>query len=89
MFVDMFRAIQFIYSIVNFIAAMNAAIQMVTVMDSVDESAGSVQVCAAITGVTGMLECNVTNTPTLTGSAKAGMANTSPSSLYINLNILP
>jgi len=64
---------QFIYSIFIYIAAMNAAIQMVTDMDSVDESAGSVQVCAEITGVTGMLECNVTNTPTLTGSTKAGM----------------
>ena len=73
MFVDMFRATQFIYSIVNFIAAMNAAIQMMTDMDSVDETAGSVQVCAEITGVAGVLECAVTNTPTLTGSTKAGM----------------
>ena len=52
---------------------MNAAIQMVTGMDSVDESAGSVEVCAVITGVTGVLECDVTNTPTLSGSTKAGM----------------
>ena len=52
---------------------MNAAIQMVTDMDSVNETAGSVQVCAEITGVMGMLECDVTNTPTLSGSTKAGM----------------
>ena len=57
----------------HYIAAMNAAIQMVTDMDSVNETAGSVQVCAEITGVTGVLECDVTNTPTLTGSTKAGM----------------
>jgi len=52
---------------------MNAAIQMVTAMDNVNEAAGSVQVCAEITGVTGVLECDVTNTPVLTGSTKAGM----------------
>ena len=59
----------------HYIAAMNAAIQMVTDMDSVNETvaSGSVQVCAEITGVTGVLECDVTNTPTLTGSTKAGM----------------
>ena len=51
---------------------MNAAIQMVTDADSVAETAGSVDVCAVITGVTGSLECAVTNTPRLTGSAKAG-----------------
>ena len=49
---------------------MNAAIQMVTDMDTVNETAGSVQVCAEITGVTGMLECAVTNTATLNGNAK-------------------
>ena len=64
---------QLTYSIFIYIAVMNAAIQMVTGMDSVDESAGSVQVCAEITGVTGVLECDVTNTPTLSGSTKAGM----------------
>ena len=57
----------------HYIAAMNAAIQMVTDMDSVNETAGSVQVCAVITGVTGVLECDVTNTPTLSGSTKASM----------------
>ena len=69
----MFGAIQLIYSIFIYIAAMNAAIQMVTDMDSVNETAGSVQVCAIITGVSGALECVVTNIPTLTGSTKAGM----------------
>ena len=39
---------------------------------SVAETAGSVEVCAEITGVTGLLECAVTNTPTLTGSTQAG-----------------
>lgn len=52
---------------------MDAAIRMVRDMDSVNETAGSVQVCAEITGVTGMLECGVTNTPSVTGSTKAGM----------------
>ena len=46
---------------------------MVTGMDSVNETAGSVQVCAEITGVIGTLECAVTNTPEVTGSTKAGM----------------
>jgi len=32
---------------------------------------GSVQVCAEITGVTGMLECNVSTTATTMGSPKA------------------
>ena len=45
---------------------MNAAIQMVTNATSVAETAGSVQVCAEITGVAGLLECAVTNIPTLT-----------------------
>ena len=52
---------------------MNAAIQMVTAMNSVNETAGSVQVCAIIIGVTGVLECDVTNTPVLNESTKAGM----------------
>lgn len=52
---------------------MNAAIQMVTDMVSVNETAGLVPVCAEITGVMGVLECDVTNTPTLSGSTKAGM----------------
>jgi len=47
-------------------------IQMVMEMDSVAETAGSVQVCAEITGVTGMLECSVTTTATTIGSTKAG-----------------
>ena len=64
---------QFIYSIFIYTAAMNAAIEMVTDMNSVDETAGSIQVCAVITGVSGALECVVTNIPTLTGSTKAGM----------------
>ena len=48
---------------------------MVTDMATVAETvaSASVQVCAEITGVSGMLECDVTNTPTLTGSPKAGM----------------
>jgi len=33
---------------------------------------GLVQVCAEITGVTGMLECSVTTTATTIGSTKAG-----------------
>ena len=45
---------------------------MVTDMVSVNETAGLVPVCAEITGVTGMLECDVTNTLTLSGSTKAG-----------------
>ena len=51
----------------------SAAIQMVTNATSVAETAGSVEVCAEITGVTGLLECAVTNAATLTGSTKAGM----------------
>lgn len=46
---------------------------MVTDMVSVNETAGLVPVCAEITGVMGVLECDVTNTPTLSGSIKAGM----------------
>ena len=56
-----------------YIPAMNAAIQMVTNATSVAETAGSVQVCAEITGVAGLLECAVTNEATLTGSTKASM----------------
>ena len=56
-----------------YIAVGRVAIQMVTNATSVAETAGSVEVCAEITGVTGLLECAVTNTPTLTGSTKAGM----------------
>ena len=52
-------------------AVASAAIQMVTNATSVAETAGSVQVCAEITGVAGLLECAVTNMPTLTGSTKA------------------
>jgi len=33
---------------------------------------GSLQVCAEITGVDGMLECNVSTTATTMGSTKAG-----------------
>ena len=33
---------------------------------------GSVQVCAQITGVGGMLECSVSTTATTMGSTKAG-----------------
>ena len=55
------------------IAVASAAIQMVTNATSVAETAGSVEVCAEITGVTGLLECAVTNAATLTGSTKAGM----------------
>ena len=33
---------------------------------------GSVQVCAEVTGVSGMLECNVSTTATTMGSFKAG-----------------
>ena len=51
----------------------SAAIQMVTNETSVAETAGSVEVCAEITGVAGLLECAVTNKATLTGSTKAGM----------------
>ena len=52
------------------IAVARAAIQMVTNATSVAETAGSVQVCAEITGVT---ECAVTNTATLSGTTKTGM----------------
>ena len=52
---------------------MTAAIQMVTDMDTVAETSSVVEVCAEITGVSGMLECDVTNTPTLAESLKAGM----------------
>ena len=65
---------QFIYSIFIYIAAMNAAIQMVVgTNNTVAETIASVQVCAEITGVSGMLECDVTNIPMVTGSTKAGM----------------
>ena len=52
---------------------VSAAIEMVTNETSVAETAGSVEVCAEITGVAGLLECAVTNKATLTGSTKAGM----------------
>ena len=45
---------------------------MATNATSVAETAGLVEVCAEITGVTGLLECAVTNAPTLTGSIQAG-----------------
>ena len=65
-------AFQFLNNIVTCIAVASAAMQMVTNATSVAETAGSVEVCAEITGVTGLLECVVTNTATLTGSTKAG-----------------
>ena len=46
---------------------------MVVDMDHVNETVGSVQVCAEITGVNGTLECAVMNTAMFTGSAKAGI----------------
>ena len=52
------------------ISVARAAIQMVTNATSVAETAGSVEVCAEITGVT---ECAVTNTATLSGTTKTGM----------------
>lgn len=55
------------------LAVDTAAVQMVTEMDSVNETAGSVQVCAEITGVNGTLECAVMNAPIFKGSAKAGI----------------
>ena len=61
-----------INNITTCIAVGRVAIQMVTNATSVAETAGSVEVCAEITGVTGLLECAVTNTPTLTGSTQAG-----------------
>ena len=52
----------------------NAAIQMVMATMNVAENVmgGSVQVCAEITGVGGMLECSVSTTATTMGSTKAG-----------------
>lgn len=75
MFTCQISTFQFIYSIFIYIAAMTAAIQMVTDMNTVAETVASVQVCAEITGlsIAGMLECAVTNTPMLTGSSKASM----------------
>ena len=64
--------VQFIDSNACIVVA-SAAIQMVTNATSVAETVGSVQVCAEITGVTGLLECAVINAATLTGSTKAGM----------------
>ena len=61
-----------INNITTCIAVARAAIQMVTNTTSVAETAGSVEVCAEITGVTGLLECAVTNAATLTGSTEAG-----------------
>ena len=46
---------------------------MVTDIDSINETAGSVQVCAEIAGVNGTLECTVMNTAVFKGSAKAGI----------------
>ena len=50
-----------------------AAIQMVLATMNVAENVagGLVQVCVEITGVTGMLECNVSTTATTMGSTKA------------------
>jgi len=50
-----------------------AAIQMVMATMNVAENVagGSVQVCAEIIGVTGMLECSVSTTATIMGSTKA------------------
>ena len=47
---------------------------MVMATENVAENiaGGSVQVCAEITGVAGILECNVSTTATTMGSAKAG-----------------
>ena len=53
----------------------SAAIQMVVAAVNVaeDVAGGLVQVCAEITGVSGMLECAVSNTPALSSTdAKAG-----------------
>ena len=51
-----------------------AATQMVMDTMNVAENVmgGSVQVCAEITGVGGMLECSVSTTATTMGSTKAG-----------------
>ena len=65
-------AFQVLNNIITCILVASAAIQMVTNASSVAETAGSVEVCAEITGVTGLLECAVANTATLTGSTKAG-----------------
>ena len=57
------------------IADDSAAIQMVMAAVNVTENVagGSVEVCAEITGVSGMLECAVSNTATLSSTdMKAG-----------------
>ena len=61
-----------INNITTCIPVARAAIQMVTNATSIAETAGSVEVCAEITGVTGLLECAVTNAATLNGSTEAG-----------------
>ena len=70
-----FAIVQYVFlnNIATCIAVASAAIQMLNNATSVAETAGSVQVCAEITGVTGLLECAVINAATLTGSTKAGM----------------
>ena len=63
-----FAIVQYVLinNIATCIAVASAAIQMVTNATSVAETAESVEVCAEITGVTGLLECDVTNAATLT-----------------------
>ena len=67
-----FAIVQYVFlnNIATCIAVASAAIQMLNNATSVAETAGSVQVCAEITGVT---ECAVTNTATLSGTTKTGM----------------
>ena len=72
--IHMFRLVPSSLSTISHCTVGRAAIQMVTNATSVAETAESVEVCAEITGVTGLLECAVTNTPTLTGSTKTGIA---------------
>ena len=70
-----FAIIQYINIIATYIVVASAAIQMVTNATSVAETAGSVEVCAEITGVTGFLERDVTNTAALTeGGSKQKLA---------------
>ena len=84
-------AFQFLNNIITCIAVARAAIQMVTSAHatSVAETAGSVQVCAEITGVAGLLECAVTNAATLTGSTKAGSCVIKSYSLLSPFHYLP
>ena len=44
---------------------------MTTMNVAENVAGGSVQVCAEVTGVSGMLECNVSTTATTTNSTKA------------------